>query len=363
MALVGLASFDKGDFPQGLKFAMTAQTEQMSVDLPCHVCGYDLRAHPQDGTCPECGASVAESRRLAGIPRRPAWRDSDPRWRRRMLAGIWLLVLLPLMDALKQFGWASRVPVPNPFGFPGTVRTLDETFLSNMGVYQAVVFSVGVALLFSKERGRRRGRLDWTRRWGVLCSYVTCLLSAANVVIISALVVVGIGAVFLSMPLKNQPAVTQLLVNVGAACLLYGPHPKEIAAVVLVAFSSAAVLLACVPLFDALRSTGPKRAAAMLLAPLPLLSLLHLAQAAQYAVGFSNVTTREVFHYGLYFSPALLVNGVTELPAGLGGSAANFFVEAGKWCVVLTIAVWLSIARFATRGRHVESLHMFVPSR
>src|SRR5205085_12688227 len=102
--------------------AMTAATAESSADVPCHGCGYDLRAHPPDGKCPECGASVAESRRWAAIPRRPAWRDSDPRWRRRMLAGAWALVLLPLMDALNALGWASRVPVPNVFHLPGAVR-------------------------------------------------------------------------------------------------------------------------------------------------------------------------------------------------------------------------------------------------
>src|SRR5438552_17552649 len=95
--------------------AMTAHTGEMSVDVPCHCCGYDLRAHPQDGKCPECGASVAEARRVAAIPRRPAWRDSDPRWRRRMLAGAWILVLLPLMDALQRFAWTSSLPACQPF--------------------------------------------------------------------------------------------------------------------------------------------------------------------------------------------------------------------------------------------------------
>src|SRR5436189_2667498 len=113
---------------------MSAHTA-ISAEPLCDRCGYDLRAHPQDGKCPECGASVAESRRLAAVPRRPAWRDSDPRWRRRMLAGTWILVLLPLMDALHRFGWASSVRVPNVFGFPGTVRTLDETFLCYGDVY------------------------------------------------------------------------------------------------------------------------------------------------------------------------------------------------------------------------------------
>src|SRR5437763_16445075 len=89
-----------------LSFAMMTQAAEMSAELPCYRCGYDLRAHSQDGKCPECGASVAESRQMASIPRRPAWRDSDPRWRRRMLVGTWVLVLLPLIDALKAFGWA-----------------------------------------------------------------------------------------------------------------------------------------------------------------------------------------------------------------------------------------------------------------
>src|SRR3982751_830079 len=95
----------------GPNFVMTAHTAEICADLPCHSCGYDLRAHPQDGQCPECGASVAESRRLAAIPRRPAWRDADPRWRRRMIAGAWILVLLPLTNVLQRFGWTSGVPV------------------------------------------------------------------------------------------------------------------------------------------------------------------------------------------------------------------------------------------------------------
>src|SRR5688572_1112554 len=160
---------------------MTAHTAQTSDELPCHRCGYDLRAQPPDGICPECEASVAESRRWAAIPRRPAWRDSDPRWRRRVLAGTWILVLLPLMDLMQAFGWDERVVVPAVFEVSGNVRTLDETFLRNMGLQRTLLFCIGVVLLFSRERGRRRGKLDWTRRWGVGCSYVTLLLSVAPI--------------------------------------------------------------------------------------------------------------------------------------------------------------------------------------
>src|SRR4051794_23564432 len=152
----------------------------MSAELSCDRCGYDLRAHPQDGKCPECGASVAESRRLAAVPRRPAWRDADPRWRRRGGAGAGGLGFLPLVDALDVFEWTSRVPVPSPFDGRFGVRTLDDTLVTGPGVYAPLAFCVGAALLFSKERGRRRGSLDWTRRWGVLCSYVVLLLSAVQ---------------------------------------------------------------------------------------------------------------------------------------------------------------------------------------
>src|SRR5262245_37001292 len=110
---------------------MTAHTADISAELPCHRCGYDLRAHPQDGKCPECGASVAESRRLAAVPRRPAWRDSDPRWRRRLLAGAWILVLFPL----STLGWSSKIAAPNLFGSRAAFRTLNETFLFDSNVY------------------------------------------------------------------------------------------------------------------------------------------------------------------------------------------------------------------------------------
>ena len=66
-------------------------------ELPCAKCGYDLRAQPRDGICPECETPVEKAIELAAIPQRPAWRDSDPRWRRRMIAGAWIMVLIPLV--------------------------------------------------------------------------------------------------------------------------------------------------------------------------------------------------------------------------------------------------------------------------
>lgn len=328
---------------------MTAHPGQTSDELPCHRCGYDLRAHPPDGICPECKASVAEARRWAAIPRRPAWRDSDPRWRRRMLAGMWLLVLLPLVDVVQAFGWDKRVTVPAVFEVAGNVRTLDETFLLNMGIYPRLIFCIGVALLFSTERGRQRARLDWTRRWGIGCSYITLLLNGAPILYITALVLTGISAVFLAMPPEYQPGVTRWFVLLSTAYLRYGPDPNDVAWIVLLASSSIAILLACVPLFDALRSSGSQRLATILLAPLAMFALLHLAQAVLHFVGLTGVPPSEIARHSIYFSPETLARYVAGQPVNISGWVLGAFImEAIKWCAVLAIAVWLTVARLAS---------------
>ncbi len=357
--------------------AMAAHSAEASPELSCHRCGYDLRAHPPDGKCPECGTSVAESRQVAANPLRPAWRNSDPRWRRRMLAGAWVLVLLPLMDMLQATGWASRIPIPNVFGY-GAVRTLDETLVcwpfglnGWWGAYVPLVFCIGVVLLFSKERGRRRGKLDWTRRWGVICSYVVSLLSAAQFLFVPALALLGIAALFLSMPLKYQPRVTHLFVELSTGYLRYGPYPKAISGFVLVGFSSITMLLACVPLFDALRSSGRRRPAVILVASLALFTLMPLVQTLRILLGFQatrtflGVSIPPSLHYELYFWPELLVGHLANLRFGLnlsGWELIEFLVEAAKWCIVLAIAIWLSIAQLAA-WRHRRNIRATVRSR
>jgi len=332
---------------------MTLPANEMSATkLTCHACGYDLRAHPPDGKCPECEASVAESRRLAAIPLRPAWRDSDARWRRRMLAGAWLLVLLPLMDVVKAFKWGSNLSVPAVFEFGSNFRSFGDTFLCNMRVYQMVVFCMGVVLLFSKERGRRRGPWDWTRRWGVICSYVVSLLGTVQILPICALVLAGIAACFQDMPPKYQPQFTQSFVDVSVAYLRYGPDPKVASLVALVAFSSITILLACIALFDALRSSGPKWLAAILLAPLALFTLMRLTEAGLYYSGSSGLTEIDLFLLGMYFQPELLVSHIAGHPTEWGSLQKSdfsvFLVEGAKWCSVFGIALWLTIAQIST---------------
>jgi hypothetical protein len=261
-----------------------------------------------------------------------------------MLAGTWILALMPLMDVLKATGWAAFVPVPNVLGY-GAVRNVGDTLASDLWVYPELIFCIGVVLLFSRERGRRPARLDWTLRWGVLCAYIALLLNATKVLFICALVLVGIVALFLAMPLEHQPAATPLFVDVSAAYLSYGPYPAPVSSIVLVGFSSMAVLLACIPLFDALRSSGPKRVAAILLAPLALLALMHLTLADQYCIGLSGS------QYGAFSWPQLPVAYILDDAASIylpWAPLRALLAECLKWCVVLAIAVWLSIAQFAS---------------
>lgn len=336
---------------------MTTDITDTTGDIPCHRCGYDLRAHPPDGTCPECGASVAEARKLAAIPRRPPWRDSDPRWRRRVLAGVWVLVLLPLVDVSLFYGWAARVHVPGILGSPDVLDTLDNTFLLSMRLDLPLLFCIGVALLFAKERGRLRGRLDWTRRWGVLCSYVVALLSAVPVLNVTAFVLVGMGALFMSMPRRYQPGVTQRLVDVGGAYLRHAPQATQSVYGVLVVFSSAAVVLACAPLYEALRSTGLRRIAQVLLTPLVFFALLNLVQAGRYFAGAASVPLGRIGDYEWYFQPNLLVTRASRLPdlSEWATLPPAFFVEVAKWCIMLAIAVGLTAARWVARRRGERS--------
>jgi hypothetical protein len=314
----------------------------LSCAIPCHRCGYDVRAQPADGRCPECEASVAESRRLAVIPRRPAWRDSDPRWRRRMLAGAWVLVFVPLMDVLQAIQWSREIPAPIFFEVQRG-QMLNDTYMTML--YVCLTFCIGVVLLFSKERNWQADRLDWTRRWGVIGSYLVFALGISQHVLITGLVIVGIGALFQAMPLAYQPAVTPWFVKVGTALIYHGPHGTPLFAPALAGFSSIVVLLGCVPLFNALRSSGPRALAVMLLAPLALASVVRVGYALLFALNLDPFPPSWLYWRLYYFNPQPLVNAIVD-PSGQF-LQREFLAEAAKWFACFGIAIWLSIAQIA----------------
>jgi hypothetical protein len=322
----------------------------MSDELLCYRCGYDLRAHPEDGVCPECGGSVAEARQWAAIPRRPAWKESDPRWRRRMLAGVWVLALIPLMDVLQKLGLDSHIPVPMLLS--NVPATLDNSLLSNLDLYPSILFCIGVVLLFSKESRRRASGFDWTRRWGIICTYVVALLIAVLKLLVIALVMAGISNIFMSMPPKNQPAITRTLVELSTRWLRYGPNPKDTIYCVLITFSSITILLACIPLSQALCGTGSKGAAKILLAPLALFALANIAQAGGTIIGYSRLSFGDPFYMlGPFFRPAILVWNELTIAVTPPEKLRLVIVEAVKLSTILAIAVRLSIGQLTARRR------------
>ena len=114
--------------------------------------------------------------------------------------------------------------------------------------------------------------------------------------------------------------------------------------------SSIAVLLACVPLLDALRRSGPKRVANLLVAPLAFLAVVNLAQAIRYCLGSARAASADVSAQGLFFWPGAYVGYVANtlgFDVYFSPPGVVVVAEAVKWCVVLLIAMWLSVAQAA----------------
>jgi hypothetical protein len=85
-----------------------------------------------------------------------------------------------------------------------------------------------------------------------------------------------------------------------------------------------------------------------MVAPLALFSLTNLSQvflSCLHAGGFAA----DIINYQVYFRPALLpAVADPNILIMLGPSfIIPVFVEVAKWCIVLAIAVWLSIAQLA----------------
>jgi hypothetical protein len=251
------------------------------------------------------------------------------------------------MEALRKSGWAWQVPVPTFFSVQGP-QSLGNSFVPM--VYEPLAFCIGVVLLFSRERHRQAGPLDWSRRWGVITSYLVMLLGIVQVAFITSLVMVGIGALFQSMPRAYQPRLTSLFVEAGAGYIHYGLQPSGLSLAALAGLSSTAILLACVPLFNALRSCGSQVWAAILLGLLALAAITQGGSAGMYMLGLlPRARAEEWLHErSFYFAPTLLVAGLADL--GWSSFSRAFLVEVVKWLTCLVIATWLCIAQLRAAG-------------
>ena len=107
------------------------------------------------------------------------------------------------------------------------------------------------------------------------------------------------------------------------------------------------MLLACVPLFNALRSSGPRWLALLVLLPIALGSVAQLASAALY--GAKLTVSGFVLNLSpYYFSPTTLTEGFPRF----GWSTLFqhvFLLEAAKSLSCLAIALWLTAAQLAAR--------------
>ncbi len=319
------------------------------VAIECHRCGYDVRAQPTDGRCPECNAPVAESRAWAAIPRRPSWRDSDPRWRRRIIAGMWALTLVPLIEVLSAGGLATHIHVPGFFVSAGWTRPLDQTLIGDglTQIYSASLFCIGLALLSTTERGRRPHPLDWTRRWGLFLLTVHVFLHFIELMFAASLVMVGITAVFQSMPPEHEPAITPWLRAISTNFLIYGPYPGNMVDVVWPLTVLVAVLFVGASLYKAMRSVGPRWLAIAAIVSLGLFAvgeLVWVLAAAIVAAGdllagkvVSIAAFEKSFIRPLSVFGAFYFRSYQLMPV----------VETVKWMLVAAITLWITSAQIA----------------
>ncbi len=272
-----------------------------------------------------------------------------------MLLGCWVLALLPLFSILQRTGVADQIQLPSILPFDKTTNTLGSNFYADW-LDPFFTFFIGITLLFAKERFRRRGFIDSIRRVGILVCVGVLFLGIASFGLIVALVGLGISALLHTLPIENQPPETHVLAWVSTRYFDYAPNSTLWASSLLIAFSAAAVLLACVVLFEVLRSTlpmgkGRARRRGMILAALPTLPLAILAVvqlAAAVAVYFQHRTEDHLPYAFFYFEPQSVAVVFQNLPAGRGATVLYYYADIIKWLSCVVIALWLTTAQIAS---------------
>jgi hypothetical protein len=298
--------------------------------------------------------------RVAALPERPEWMRSDKRWRRRVVTGMWVLVLLiPLPSILTVV-----LPPPEPFGPYTFTDAFRDWYLESYApmIWAPVVFCVGTVLIFTRERGTRPRRLDRVRRWGRIGAWLLLPITLLAVSGITLLVISGIRNQ-LNRPL-GDPAFA-------AFARRFADTWSEWGFIAMQLLSAALVVLMGLVLRDCLRRCGSKGLArAMEAVGLPLVAT-HVMFTVFYAAGAA--WAEDIIQWEGFFHPYPLANGamdwyyrllgfdqrgsvygyyspVAPLPAkddlwGWVTYALGFPAELVKFLLLLAIAVQLTFAR------------------
>lgn len=92
-----------------METSAAAEIVEITHDVPCIHCGYNLRGLTPGGMCPECGNPIAESLRGDLL------RYANSKWLRRVQWGLAIAIFSVGIDIVLQFsaGWLSSLYGPN----------------------------------------------------------------------------------------------------------------------------------------------------------------------------------------------------------------------------------------------------------